>query len=251
MEEEGKLLERVFNKLIGCTEDDLGNQLKRLLVPLLDKLKSPFDQSRKKIMEILNHITKRIKGNAAIQLPFQGLLEQYQKTDNALLRNVNLIYLEMAWNRLGSPEQGAAAWVLVMGISSFPESHQLRFFHLFLRGLLTAKVDASVISLSDADKQTLTELLTLLVSAQIQQNVPNACSRADQLAILGENLNRYTGPPPLTSDQELLSRKLVVVDALSDRIFTINQIFSPLLIASCDNHHAVQKKAYDRQARWR
>jgi hypothetical protein len=247
MEEEGKLLERVFNKLIGCTEDELGNQLKLLLVPILDKLKSPFEQSRKKTMEILNHITKRIKGNAAVQLPFQGLLEQYQKTDNALLRNVNLIYLEMAWNRLANVEQGAAAWELVKGVSSFAESHRLRFFHLFLRGLLTAKVDASVISLSDADKQVLAELLTLLVSAQIQQNVPNACSRADQLAILGEALNRYTGPiPHLRADQELLSRKLVVVDALSDRIFTVNQIFPPLLIASCDNHHAVQKKAYDK-----
>ena len=50
----------------------------KFLPPVLLKLTSQNEGVRKKVMELLVHINKRIKNNMAIQLPVEALLLQYQ-----------------------------------------------------------------------------------------------------------------------------------------------------------------------------
>ena len=50
----------------------------KFLPPVLLKLNSQNEGVRKKVMELLVHINKRIKNNNNIQLPVESLLLQYQ-----------------------------------------------------------------------------------------------------------------------------------------------------------------------------
>lgn len=73
------LLERVFLRLASVDSDEqLQAALCKFLPPVLLKLSSPQEDVRKKVMELLIHINKRIKSRSQVQLPVKALLIQYQ-----------------------------------------------------------------------------------------------------------------------------------------------------------------------------
>ncbi|CAO3648650.1 unnamed protein product [Cunninghamella echinulata] len=80
-----ELLENVELKLAMCNNNDkLEKIISVFLPPVLLKMSSPHEQTRKKVMDILSHINKRIKSNENIKLPFDSLLAQF--TNDKLLR---------------------------------------------------------------------------------------------------------------------------------------------------------------------
>lgn len=73
------LLERVFLRVGSANSDEqLQNVVSKFLPPVLLKLSSQQDGVRKKVMELLVHINKRIKTRPLVQLPVEALLLQYQ-----------------------------------------------------------------------------------------------------------------------------------------------------------------------------
>lgn len=73
------LLERVFLRVGSAdTDDQLQNVVCKFLPPVLLKLSSQQEGVRKKVMELLVHINKRIKTRPPVQLPVEALLLQYQ-----------------------------------------------------------------------------------------------------------------------------------------------------------------------------
>ncbi|CAG2064457.1 unnamed protein product [Timema podura] len=73
------LLERVFYRIGSAeTDEQLQSAVSKFLPPVLLKLSSQQDGVRKKVMELLIHINKRIKSRPLIQLPVESLLLQYQ-----------------------------------------------------------------------------------------------------------------------------------------------------------------------------
>lgn len=73
------LLERVFLRVGSAdTDDQLQNVVSKFLPPVLLKLSSQQEGVRKKVMELLVHINKRIKTRPQVQLPVDALLLQYQ-----------------------------------------------------------------------------------------------------------------------------------------------------------------------------
>ena len=101
-QDELQLLERVFLRLGNAeTDEQLQEAVSKFLPPVLLKLTSQNEGVRKKVMELLVHINKRIKNNTAIQLPVEALLLQYQ--DPAATRfviNFTITYLKMGPPRL-------------------------------------------------------------------------------------------------------------------------------------------------------
>lgn len=60
------------------TDEQLQNVVSKFLPPILLKLSSQQEGVRKKVMELLVHINKRIKTRPTVQLPVEALLLQYQ-----------------------------------------------------------------------------------------------------------------------------------------------------------------------------
>ena len=73
------LLEKVQARLLAAeTDSSLSAEIHKFLPPCLLKLASGQEGVRKRVMELLVHINKRIKTNDNIQLPIETLLVQYQ-----------------------------------------------------------------------------------------------------------------------------------------------------------------------------
>merc|ERR1719319_2122668 len=93
------------------------------LPPVLLKLTSQQEGVRKKVMELLVHINKRIKNNNNIQLPVDALLLQYQDpVATSFVVNFTIIYIKMGFPRLSTVRRGLA---LNAG------QHRRDQFHLF------------------------------------------------------------------------------------------------------------------------
>ena len=80
------LLDKVFFKILTSENDlDFETNLNIFLPKLLLKLGTSEELVRKKVMEILVHINKRIKSRPNVQLPIEDLLEKFdQSAENDL-----------------------------------------------------------------------------------------------------------------------------------------------------------------------
>lgn len=73
------MLERVFLRLGSAdTDEQLQASVCKFLPPVLLKLSSAQEGVRKKVMELLIHINRRVKTRPQVQLPVEALLLQYQ-----------------------------------------------------------------------------------------------------------------------------------------------------------------------------
>ena len=125
-QDELQLLERVFLKLgLADTDEQLQEAVSKFLPPVLLKLNSQNEGVRKKVMELLVHINKRIKNNTKIQLPVESLLLQYQDPSaTSFVLNFTIIYLKMGFPRLTVERQAELVPSVLAGLDSKPSSHQ-------------------------------------------------------------------------------------------------------------------------------
>lgn len=101
MEEEVAQVEKVLFKLATSdTDEALSKALHRHLTPTLLKLSSNNENVRKKVMELLVHVNKRVKNNDNVQLPMEALLEQYKDPKaSSFVINFTVIYIKMGFPR--------------------------------------------------------------------------------------------------------------------------------------------------------
>lgn len=80
------LLERVLLKL-GSTDTDeqLETIVNKFLGPVLLKIDSPNEETRKKVMEILTHINKRLKSRPTVKIPLETILTMYKQSNSSFL----------------------------------------------------------------------------------------------------------------------------------------------------------------------
>ncbi|GFR47108.1 hypothetical protein Agub_g8793, partial [Astrephomene gubernaculifera] len=125
-------LDRVLTRLALTEDDKLEKVLGRLIPVVLGQLSSPHEATRKKVLEILAHVNKRIKGQPSLQLPLRELVSMYtaeapQGTTAAsygMVRNFSLVYAEMAAERAPGAERMAVLSSLLTGISRRPPAHR-------------------------------------------------------------------------------------------------------------------------------
>lgn len=75
-------------------------------------------------MEVLTHVNKRLKSRPLVQLPVDGLLQQYLETESTFLHNFSIIYITMGFPRLGQDEQTKLAPLVLNCLEGKPENHQ-------------------------------------------------------------------------------------------------------------------------------
>jgi proteasome component ECM29 len=125
-QDELQLLDRVLLRLGNAeTEEQLQEAVSKFLPPVLLKLTSQNEGVRKKVMELLVHINKRIKNNMNIQLPVEALLLQYQDPSaTSFVINFTIIYLKMGYPRLSLERQAELVPSVLAGMEAKPTQHQ-------------------------------------------------------------------------------------------------------------------------------
>lgn len=78
---------------VGSAENDeqLENAIGKFLCPVLLKLTSTEENVRKKVMELLVHINKRVKSRPNLQLPVADLMNLYQDPSCSIFLSVRRI----------------------------------------------------------------------------------------------------------------------------------------------------------------
>ncbi|CAK9033053.1 Proteasome adapter and scaffold protein ECM29 (Proteasome-associated protein ECM29 homolog) [Durusdinium trenchii] len=101
-----------LRRLICADDDKLGPILAKLLPLVFDELLSQTDSTlRAKLVNILNHVLTRAKGNTAINLPAQSILERWfapglaTSPNGPFFRNLSIIFLDVGIPRLQPQEQ--------------------------------------------------------------------------------------------------------------------------------------------------
>ncbi|XP_051993811.1 proteasome adapter and scaffold protein ECM29-like [Xyrauchen texanus] len=126
-------LERVFMRLGHAeTDEQLQDIISKFLPPVLLKLSS-VQGVRKKVMELLVHLNKRIKSRPKVQLPVETLLVQYQDPAAAsFVTNFTIIYIKMGYPRLEVPKQCELAPTLLTAMEGKPQPQQDSLMHLLI-----------------------------------------------------------------------------------------------------------------------
>ncbi|XP_071525915.1 proteasome adapter and scaffold protein ECM29 [Panulirus ornatus] len=126
LQDEILLVERVFLRIgSAATDDALEEELHKFLAPVILKLASPHEPVRKKVMELLIHVNRRVKDHESIQLPVEALLAQYQDPSaTAFVTNFSIIYIKMGYPRLDLNKQVELLPSMLNSLEGKPAQHQ-------------------------------------------------------------------------------------------------------------------------------
>ncbi|KAI8987056.1 proteasome stabiliser-domain-containing protein [Pilobolus umbonatus] len=269
MSNELQLLENVELKLALCNTDaQLERTIQIFLPPVLLKLGSTHEQVKKKVMEILSHINKRVKTNNNIKLPFDTLLSQF--TDDSVstfIKNFTLIYLEMSTSRLATEDIASHIPDFLKGISARPQAQRIALLHIVLPVLhkwdmshekqLTARAEVFQFDKHPMDVQV---ILGFFLDVMLYQ--PLTAREIANQQDPDEQQPMYTGLSPLAIEEvtkkgaiqwsiaQLRQAKLGIMKFILTPIFTDSERL-PLLVAGvCDPNHEVTSACEDGMRRW-
>ncbi|XP_012233833.1 proteasome adapter and scaffold protein ECM29 [Linepithema humile] len=256
------LLERVFLRLgTAETDEQLQASVCKFLPPVLLKLSSGQEGVRKKVMELLVHINKRIKSRPQVQLPVEALLLQYQDpAASSFVINFTIIYIKLGYPRMEMNKQAELIPSILNAIEGKPLSHQDSLLLIIMPALghinIPADPDkrASLLGLQDKPyvaKQLINFMLDILLlpygsvgQAENQQSgqsidwsqftVPPGLSDYSFKRVIGEN-------PPTAEQLEQI--KLGIVKFLAGGFFPDTDILIHLIVAAADTRFSIANMA--------
>ncbi|KDR13581.1 proteasome-associated protein ECM29 homolog isoform X2 [Zootermopsis nevadensis] len=265
------LLERVFLR-IGSAESDeqLQSAISKFLPPVLLKLSSQQDGVRKKVMELLVHINKRIKSRPLVQLPVEALLLQYQDpAASSFVTNFTIIYIKLGYPRLPVAKQAELVPCVLNALEGKPQSHQdsLLLILMPVLGHVTVPPDPEKRSVLFGlnERPHIFKLLAdfmldmlllpygatthqdqLLDQAQSSQQEGTSNNSASTFPVppgMSEySFKRVSAGNPLTSE-ELEQTKLGVVKFLASGVMSDSDILCHLVVAAADTRFSVANAA--------
>lgn len=256
------LLERVFFRLGSAdTDEQLQASVCKFLPPVLLKLSSAQEGVRKKVMELLIHINKRIKSRPQVQLPVETLLLQYQDpAASSFVINFTIIYIKLGYPRMEMQKQAELIPSILNAIEGKPLSHQdsLLFIIMPALGHVNIPVDsdkrAFFLGLHDkpyVSKQLLNFMLDVLLlpygsvgqmqNQQSDQAIDWSCFRVPP-GLSEYAFKRVIGENPPTAEQ-LEQTKLGIVKFLAGGFFPDSDILIHLIVAAADTRFSVANLA--------
>ena len=86
---------------LGFTDDSKLERVLHVLMPrVVDQMASAHASTKKKVMEILSHVNKRLKAQPTMRLPLEDLTALYVNPERPpMVRNFALVYVEQAHAR--------------------------------------------------------------------------------------------------------------------------------------------------------
>ncbi|CAM9194550.1 unnamed protein product, partial [Ectocarpus sp. 6 AP-2014] len=255
-------LDRVLHRLVIADDSKLSPVLDILLPKLVRKLNGSSPRVRAKVIDVLSHVSKRVRPNASIELPCSGLLAVCKEVPlNSFAFNFSLSFLEMGVPRLTPTAQGKIGLQIASGISRLeqhsPASNILLNLLLVVVEHLPLRLPGETQEEEAAVRDTAaTEVAELARedSAVVSEWFLDVCLYPGVLRLEG---SRYDGLSPaglarLTSKEKewpadlLTRRKLAVVRALKSDLFSPAATVAPAVAAAgCSTHHEVLKASED------
>uniref|UniRef100_A0A8C5TP39 Ecm29 proteasome adaptor and scaffold n=1 Tax=Malurus cyaneus samueli TaxID=2593467 RepID=A0A8C5TP39_9PASS len=252
--------------------EQLQNIISKFLPPVLLKLSSTQEGVRKKVMELLVHLNKRIKSRPKIQLPVETLLVQYQDPSAvSFVTNFTIIYVKMGYPRLPVEKQCELAPTLLTAMEGKPQPQQDSLMHLLIPTLFHMKYPAEPLKAAAspfnlAEKPKTVQLLLdfmldvllmpygfVLNESQSRQNAPSAQGSSSS-SVGGPGIpqpppgmslyaaKRVIGDSPWTP--ELLEQcKLGIVKFIEAEQVPELEAVIHLVVASSDTRHSVATAA--------
>lgn len=257
-------LDRVLHRLVVADDAKLSPVLDILLPKLVLKLNGTAPRVRAKVIDVLSHISKRVRPNASIVLPCAGLLAVCKDVPaSSFAFNFSLSFLEMGVPRLAPAAQGRIALEIASGISRLapysPSSNILLNLllvvveHLPLRLLEEAASAQGQAADPEAAALAVAELASK-DAAVVSDWFLDVClypgvlrregSRYEALSPAG--LARLTSKEKEWPAELLTRRKLAVIRALRSDLFSPGAAVCPAVAAAgCSTHHEVLKASED------
>ncbi|XP_061488079.1 proteasome adapter and scaffold protein ECM29 isoform X5 [Rhineura floridana] len=266
-------LERVFLRLGHAeTDEQLQNIISKFLPPVLLKLSSTQEGVRKKVMELLVHLNKRIKSRPKIQLPVETLLVQYQDPAAvSFVTNFTIIYVKMGYPRLPVEKQCELAPTLLTAMEGKPQPQQDSLMHLLIPTLFHMKYPVEPLKAASpfnlAEKPKTVQLLLdfmldvllmpygyVLNESQSRQSTPTGQGSSSSSSSGGSGIpqpppgmsfyaaRRVIGDSPWTPEQ-LEQCKLGIVKFIEAEQVPELEAVIHLVIASSDTRHSVATAA--------
>ncbi len=261
-------MDKVFFKILSSESDlDFETNLETFLPKLLLKLGTSEDLTRKKIMEILVHVNKRIRSRPDVRLPFNDLISIFN--DSALnnlsfVTNFSLIYIKLAFPRLSSNEKAEQLGKVLKCIEGKSVAHQDSILSLIVGGLryLELKpndpVNKEKFGFSDSPKlrkQFLDYLFyfLLLPYATNKQPLANTASNTaapatspvqEIPACLSEAIyKRFKTDVNLEDGDELERTKIGILKFLAMNIYECDELIFHFIVSTSDTRYAVVEMA--------
>ncbi|XP_068658632.1 uncharacterized protein [Aristolochia californica] len=243
-----ELLDRMLTRLALTDDSMLESLLPKILPYSISSLSSPSTSIRKKVMEILSHVNKRVKHQIEIRLPLAELWNLYIESNAlSMVRNFCIVYIEMAFDRLLPEEKADKAPELVANIAKLPPSHQeiiLRSVAKVIGECHSSRVDENFAAryklVSGSEDGQL--FLEFCLHTILYQPSPQGGGCAPGLSVVESN--RVTGKLPLKGDM-LLMRKLGMLNVLEAMELAPELVYPVYVVACSDSQEPVAKKGED------
>uniref|UniRef100_A0A336L3V3 CSON003432 protein n=1 Tax=Culicoides sonorensis TaxID=179676 RepID=A0A336L3V3_CULSO len=238
------LLERVLLKL-GCTESDeqLEAVVSKFLGPVLLKIDSPNEEVRKRVMEIMTHINKRLKSRPAVKIPLEVVLNLYKSSNSTFLLNFAIIYIILGFPRINHDKQVELAPLLLNCLEGKPEPHQDKLLHLILPLLGALKIPAEKIqdTLGLSDKpNTKKQLLSLMLDMLL---LPYGVTSESELP---PGFSTYSFKRAISGNlkaEELEQLKKGIVTFICSGAFSDDEVLPLLVVATADTRFSIATAA--------
>ncbi|XP_059624994.1 uncharacterized protein LOC132268214 [Cornus florida] len=230
-----EMLDRMLTRLALCDDSKLETLLSKLLPLSISSLSSHSPAVRKKVIEILSHVNKRVKHQPEIGLPLSELWKLYVEANAApMVKNFCIVYIEMAFERLNVEEKENMAPILVSNISKLPPQHQEIVLRITAKVIgechstqINDEVAAKYRAISGSEDTKI--FLEFCLHTVLYQPPSQGGGCAPGLSITQSN--RVTGKDPLKNDL-LIIRKLGILNVI-DAMELAPELVYPIYVSAC------------------
>ncbi|CAM6125657.1 unnamed protein product [Calypogeia fissa] len=240
------MIDRLLTRLALTEDAQLEKVLSKLLPLAISRLGSTHAPMRIKVMEMLNHINKRVKDQLSIKLPLKDLLKMYKSPDTKpTVKNVSIIYVEMAFDHASAEERAEVAPDFLVGIAQARPEHQAILLRMASKGL--EKYSSGRIEDNLAKRFTFIEesadcreFLEFSQQIMLYQPVSSAQGGAPPglSAVQAARISRKDNPRGVA----LMTRKLGILNFVAELDLGADLVYTLYLVASVDSNESVAKR---------
>ncbi|KAL3316267.1 hypothetical protein Ciccas_005093 [Cichlidogyrus casuarinus] len=244
----------IFRVSLANTDEDFERVVRKLLVFAI-KFIALYEEHRKKLMQLLNIITRRLKANSKLQLPVRDLFVCYNDQEkNTFLMNFSYLYLDIGFPRLSVQDKIACLTLLYASLTEDkPIFQRTNLLHLTLPVLesltLLPKTEYKIPGWTDIPYQRrfMHEFYTLLILLPYDPRLSEIDLNTQSCPVDGfsaHDLARITSKTNHPEMFEVLEKyKVAIVNFYSMLVFSPSENIVPLIFANADQRHSVVSAA--------
>lgn len=246
------LLERIFLGVVMCESDEQFERIINKVLPsIIQKMASNSEKVKNKVIELLSHISKRVKAAKEIQLPIDQLVSQYSDpAASTFIINFSIIYIKVGFPRLSNEKKFELLPKLIKAAANKPVQHQESILVLLIssiRGFKFPRNENDAKNIFNLGEEEPLRKLLLQIIMDIFM-FPYGCSNESNLCDISlYSYQRLTRDGFLDTAPDSMEKiKIDCMGLLTCGLYTPSQEYPALVVASADARSSVSQLAEDR-----